>query len=633
MTIRSTRTAALWVAGAGTFWSVFVGASTLLLGGPKPLLGLVALLVVASAASTVALLTPMSLSLDGDDVVYRTGRKEKHVPRPEIAGCALGNQVWVFSDASGTQLLTLPATRFKDTDVAAFCSQAGISLSGPSQRPADRLRRDISSARLTRGFSIGLAVVLTAAAGGLIYAQYNSQLLLKEYLAAPVCGAGQSGGGTGCRQEASATVTSVDQHTGGNTLHLALAGGGNYIAWLDNPTPAKGDVVDVEVWNADVRKVNERTTGNNPTTDPNLHDAPLAAVPGVLALVCLGVGLVTHYQLVHARAALRIALGPEVAMATPVQKVRPDTALAAAGLPPCGIQHQPKEQFFAHLDLKKELNGAAILAVIVAIPVAFFVWIAILVSNIWWAAPAALGVLFLAEQMVELWRCNRDGGIYADDLHVAKIETSFLWFLKRKVYDRKSVLEVRLAGGVLTVVGVDGSTLFYSGLISDADQKRFADFVGGRVVEETKAPVPDALAVPPVKTPEGVLPLSYRRAAGLLQAIGGLCFVLGLVNLAIRVPAAPPDKRALTLGLVLAIAAYGALYLAAGIWLARGMPASRELALYGTGAATAAVLVAIWLVSGSLAGIAIFGVLFVPIYALVAYWLREPLPKRDAPAR
>lgn len=631
MSIRSTRTAAAWVAGAGAFWGVFIAASAVLLGS-NSLLAMDALLVVAAGASAIALLRSTTLSLEGADVVYRSGRKEQRLPRGEIAGCALGNGAWAFTDVSGTRLLTLTAARFNEADVADFCTHAGIKTSGPSQRPVDRLRRDVSSAKLNRAFGAGLAVLFTAAAGGLIYAQYNSRLLRDEYLAAPVCQPGQSGAGTSCRQQAKATVTSVDQHTGGNTLHLAVTGGGNYIAWLDDPTPNAGDVVDVELWDGDVRLVEGRQTARNPTTDPNLNDAPLAAIPGVIALVCLGVAVLGQYQLVHARASLRIALGPEVAMATPVQKVRPDTVLAAAGLPPCGIQHQPKEQFFAHLDLKRELNGAAILAVIVAIPVALFVWIAILASNIWWAAPAALGVLFLGEQMVELWRCNRDGGIYADDLHVAKIETSFLWFLKRKVYDRKSVLEVRLAGGVLTVVGVDGSTLFYSGLISDADEKRFADFVGGRVVEEKKAPVPDALAVPPVKTPEGVLPLSYRRAAGLLQAIGGLLFFLGIVNLVIRVPSAPADRRVFTLELVLAITVYGALLMAAGFWLARGMPASRELALYATGLATVAVLVSVWMITGSLAASAGFGALFVPIFALVAYWLRQPLARGEAPS-
>lgn len=630
MTIRSTRTAATWVAGAGAFWSVFIGASVLLLGGPKSLLGLDALLVLAATGSALALLRPMTLSVEGTDVVYRSGRKEQRIPRGQIAGCALANGVWAFSDASGARLLTLNATRFDEADVADFCAQAGISLSGPSQRPVDRLRRDISSAKLNRGFGIGLAVVLTAAAGGLIYAQYNSQLLLQEYQAAPVCRPGQTGGGTSCRLEAKATVTSVDQHTGGNTLHVVLAGGATYRAWVDDPTPNTGDVVDVEVWDGDVRLVNGRKSGNNPTTDPNLKDAPLAAIPGVLALVCLGAGVFGQYQLVHARVALRMALGPEVGMAAPVERVRPDSALAAAGLPPCGIQHQPKEQFFAHYDRKKELSGVAILAVIVAIPVALFVFLAVAFSTIWWAAPAALGVLFFAEQLVELWRTGRDGGIYADDLHVAKIETSFLWFLRPKTYDRKSILEIRIAAGVLTVVGVDGSTLFYTGLISATDQQRFADFVGGRVVQEVPPPHADPLAVPPTKTPEGVLPLSYRRAAGLLLAIGGLLLGLGVVNAAIRIPSTPADRRALIVEVLVLLIVYGALYLGAGLLLARGLPGSREIAQYGGAAATVAVLVALWLFSGSLAAMAIFTVLFVPIYALVAYWLREPLPKRES---
>lgn len=627
MTIRSTRTTGAWIAGAGAFWSVFIGASALLLGGPKSLLALDALLVLIAASSALALLRPMTLSVEGTDVVYRSGRKEQRIPRAEIARCSLVNQAWAFSDASGAQLLSLNAVRFNAGDVADFCAQAGISLSGPSQRPVDRLRRDMSSAKLNRGFGIGLAVVLTAAAGVLVYAQYNSRLLLEEYQAAPVCQPGQAGGGTSCRLEAKATVTSVDQHTGGNTLHLAVAGGGDYRAWVDDPTPVAGDVVDVEVWNGDVRLVNDRKTGNNPTTDPNLNDAPLAAIPGVLALVCLGAGVVGQYQLVHARVALRMALGPGVGMAAPVERVRPDGVLAAAGLPPCGIQHQPKEQFFAHFGRKQELNGAVILAVIVAIPVAIFVALAFLFSSIWWAIPAAVGVLFYGEQLVELWAGNRHGGIYADDLHVAKIETSFLWFVRPKTYDRKSILEIRLNSAVMTVVGVDGSTLFRSGLISDADRRRFADFVGAPVVEESRPPQADVLAVPPAKTPEGVLPLSYRIAAGFLQAVGGLLLGLGVVNAALRLPTTPADRRLLIVELLALLIVYGAFYLGAGLLLARGLRGSREIALYGGVTVTAAVLVALWLFSGSLAAVATFTVLFAPIYVLVAYWLREPLPK------
>ncbi|HET7467923.1 MAG TPA: hypothetical protein VFL29_14790 [Candidatus Dormibacteraeota bacterium] len=618
---------AAWVAGAGVGWGVLIAVSAFLIGTPQ-LLSIDALLVVVAGASAVALLRTMTLSLEGNDVVYRAGSKEKRIPRADIAGCTLANGVWAFTDSAGARLLTLNAVRFNEADVAAFCNQAGISLSGPSQRPVDRLRRDVSSAKWTRGLGIGLGVVLAAAVVGMLYAQYYTQQTLKQYLAAPVCGEGQTPNAR-CKLEGTATVTSVDQYTGGRTLHLRLAGGGDYRAWLDNPTPNTGDVVDVEVWNGDVRLVNGRKTGTNPTTDPNLNLGALPIVPGLFALVCLGTAAAGQYQLVHARAALRIALGPEAGMAAPVQRVRPDSVPAGVGLPPCGVHHQPKEQFFAHYDRKEEMSGAAILAVIVAIPVAIFIGLAFAFSSIWWAIAAVVGVLFYGEQLIELWAGSRNGGIYADDLHVAKIEANFFWHMRRTVYDRKSILEIRLSNAAMTAVGVDGSTLFLSSLISKADRRRFADFVGGRVVEDAP-PQADALAVPPTRTPEGVLPLSYRRAAGLLQAIGGLLLGLGVVNAAVRIPSTPADRRTLIVELLVLLIVYGALYLGAGLLLARGLPASREMALYGGGAATVGVLVALWLVSGNLGAVAFFAVLFVPIFLLVAYWLRQPLPRRDA---
>jgi hypothetical protein len=300
----------------------------------------------------------------------------------------------------------------------------------------------------------------------------------------------------------------------------------------------------------------------------------------------------------------------------------------AHGELPSGRTREAPEraEFFAHEDWRQELTGAAVLLVIVAVPVGFFIVLAVYFSPLVWGALAGAGIAFYAYQLFEVWLSHRHGGVFADGLHVGKIDVAWLR-VRRKVFDRKSVHEVRLTNGVLTVVGVDGKTLFSSGLLSAADRQRFADFVGGRVVEP-EAPPPDPLAVAPVRTPEGVLPLSVRRAAGLLQVVGGLLVGLGVLNIPLRLPTLPESRWGFALELLGVLVAYGAIYLAFGIRLARGLPRSREMALYGTWVATAAALLALYLVSQFLPAAVMFAAIFLPICALVAYWLREPLPAR-----
>ena len=630
MTVSGSRQTAAIIGLAVAGWSVVLAASGLLMGQPRFLL-LVAPLVPLGIVAVAMQARPMTLAFDGSDVVYRVMSSEKRIAKTEIAQCALVGQLWVFSDSAGAQLLAVPTARFDQAGMTALCATAGITLQAPDVRPIDQLRKEVRSGKWNRALAVGMLLLLVAGMAGAAYAQYSSREDLRRYRAAPVCTSTAPADTSTCRLELQAVVKTVDSHSSGATLHLSLTGiAGDYIAFVDYPAPNRGDTVQAELWNGEVRQVNGQPTGNNPTSSNNLDLSGAIAVIGLFALMGLIYAAISQYQLMRAATGLSHALNVAGLGDDRVQRLNPEGRVGATGLPPCGIQHQPKEQFFAHFDSKKELSGAAILAVIVAIPTAVFVSLAIAFSTIWWAGPAALGVLFYAEQMVELWRGNRDGGIYADDLHVAKIETSFLWYLTRKTYDRKSILEVRLASGVLTVVGVDGSTLFSTGLISDADQRRFADFVGGHVVEESPPSQADALAVPPTRTPEGVLPLSYRRAAGLLQAIGGLLLGLGVVNAAVRLPSTPTDRRIFTLELLAALVVYGAIYLVAGLMLARGRPASRELALYGGGTATAGVLVGLWLATTNPAAVAIFAVLFIPIYALVAYWLRQPLPKREA---
>lgn len=297
-------------------------------------------------------------------------------------------------------------------------------------------------------------------------------------------------------------------------------------------------------------------------------------------------------------------------------------------VPPCGFQHQPREQFFARYDPKQELSGAVILTALVAIPVGLSVLLSFAFrSPIPAAVGGGVGVVFLGFQFFELWRANGAAGIFADDLHVGKIDIAW-GRVRRKVWDRKAVYEVRLDNGALTVVGVDGSTLFNSGFTSAADQQRFADFIGGKTVVAPPPQQDVALAVPPVRTPEGILPLRVRRAAGLLQIVGGLMLGLGLVNIPLRLATIPEKQWPLVLELCGALIVYGAVNLVLGLRLARGLALSREVALIVNPVVTVALLAGLLVVSAFPPATAIFAVLFVPVSAVTVFWLREPLPAR-----
>src|SRR4029077_6712326 len=111
-----------------------------------------------------------------------------------------------------------------------------------------------------------------------------------------------------------------------------------------------------------------------------------------------------------------------------------DAAIDAAGLPPCGINHHPKEVFFAHWDPKAERTGVIVASVIAAVVLAVLVLLAVNVSVPIFGGIAVLGVALFGVQLVGAWREWRVGGVFADDLHVGKI-TSSSWTgrLVRKV--------------------------------------------------------------------------------------------------------------------------------------------------------------------------------------------------------
>lgn len=619
MTIRSTRQAALSVGFIGAIVTVAVAISAFLFG-KVTFFYLVGFLALAELLAVVRLVVPMMLSIEGDELRYASGPRTRRIPRSEIAGCKQVGTSWVFSDASGAQLLVVPGIRFKDVDVVAFCNQAGIALTAASQRPVDRLRRDVRVAKGNRALGLVLGVILLAATAGLVYVQLHAQDNLSRYKAAPAC-TDAAPSTTSCRLQTQARVTSVQPHSTFTTLHVTLVkSGGDYGFAYDHPSPKTGDVVDVELWNGEVTRLSGQDTEYNPALDPNLSLNGLLAVPALFALICLGVAGYGQYALLRSTAQLRVAASADAGSAGPVQEVHRDAAIAGLELPPCGVMHQPKEQFFAHVDPKAERQGVVIVLVLAGIVLAVLLPLALLVSAPIFGAIAVLGLAWLALELYGESREHRIGGIYADDLHVAKITTMF-GRVVRKVFLRSAVLEVSI-GTRINIVGTNGSTLFYSGMISAEDMERYAAFLGCRVVRDTPPAQPDSIATPPVKTSMGVLPLRVRRAAGIMQTIGAVLVVLGVVNV-IRLSSTPTDRRAVVIGLLASLVVYGLILYGLGLMLSRGLPRARELTLAIGGVATAAFLVSTALTTGTLVFSAVLAVVLLPIYGVTVYLLRD----------
>ena len=269
------------------------------------------------------------------------------------------------------------------------------------------------------------------------------------------------------------------------------------------------------------------------------------------------------------------------------------------------------------------LIASVISAVVLAVLVLAMVYISVPVFG----GIAALGLAWFGFSALGTWREWNVGGVFADDLHVGKI-TSSTWVgrLVRKVYERTSVLQCNVDGLLLTVVGVDGSTLFWTGALAPKDIDRFVAFVGRPTVIEEPPVQAEAIASAPVETPVGVLALRVRRAAGWMQTVGGLMLGLGVINLG-RLPRLSPDVRVHLLELLAAMGLYGGTMAWLGWRLARGRPNSREAALIGGGVATAFLLVAEFVFYSGAADLplyAILDVLALGTYGLVFYWVRDP---------
>lgn len=596
----------------------------MLLRQPSLLL-LVGLLALIALLPVIQLLRSSSLTFDGLDLVYRFGGRETRVAGKDIAKCAQVGQAWVFSGADGAQLLSLSATRFSQSDVAAFCKQAGLNLQAPTVLlPVDRLRSSVRSAKWTRVLGVILTLIFLGGAGWALWASHGAQDTLASYRAAPVCAAGVHDT-TSCRLQAQARVTSTMDYTSTTTLHVTLTEfGGDYIASINKPgAPRTGDVVNVEVWRGNVTRLNEEATGDNPEVSPNLNLDGVVAVIGLFAAICIGIALVGQVQLIRAHAALRAAAAAESGTAAAVQAVHPDSAVTAIGVPPCGIAHHPKELFFAHWNPSAERTGLIVASAIAVLVLAGLGALMYYVSVPIFGGLAALGLIWFGLNLFGEFRERRAGGVFADDLHVGKLTTSNGRWV-RKVYDRSSVLECNIAAGpILTVVGVDGSTLFWTGALTPADIDRFVAFVGCKVNRETPPAQPDPIAAAPIRTPVGVLPLRVRRAAGLMQAIGGLMLGLSLINIP-RMAGLSGQLRMQGLELLASFALYGAVMVALGLGLARGRPHSRDLALIASGTATAFLLVASFVIYANPVATGAFAALTIPVYGLVFYWLREP---------
>jgi len=272
------------------------------------------------------------------------------------------------------------------------------------------------------------------------------------------------------------------RHQASTDVHLTVIGtGAVYVANVDNSSaPKTGDILDVEVWEGHVTRLGRAATSGNPESNPNLDDGGVVLLFGLFAAIAFGFAVWYHLKVLSARAALRSAAIEDSGAAGPVEAVHTDAPVDAGGLPPCGIDHHPKEVFYAHWDPKTERTGITIASVIAVVVLAVLLVLAVNVSVPIFGAIAALGLAWFGIQLVGARREWSVGGVFADDLHVGKITTSS-WTarLVRKVYERKSVLQCNVDdNGMLTVVGVDGSTLFWTGALARNDVKGFVTFVG-----------------------------------------------------------------------------------------------------------------------------------------------------------
>jgi hypothetical protein len=152
---------------------------------------------------------------------------------------------------------------------------------------------------------------------------------------------------------------------------------------------------------------------------------------------------------------------------------------------------------------------------------------------------------------------------------------------------------------------------------------RFVAFIGCKVNRETPPAQPDPIAAAPIRTRLGVLPLRARRAAGLMQAAGGLMVGLSLINIP-RMAGLSGQLRIQGLELLASFAIYGVVMVALGLALARGIALSREAALVGGGVAAIFLPVASFVIYANPVVSAVFAALTVTAYVLVFYWLREP---------
>jgi competence protein ComGC len=259
------------------------------------------------AVTMLSLLRPTALTLNGADLVYLVGGRETRAPRETIATCALVGQRWVFGDAAGAVVLSLPALRFNQTDLAAFCNKVGIHGFAPQPSPVDQGRKDVRSARSTRAFGVVTTLMVLFILGFSIWLTVIARDALTRYRSAPICEAGSTA--STCRLQTQARVISTEENHTSTTLHLSLvASGGNYIASVSNGVaPSQGDVVGVEVWNGKVTRLGESDTLGNPEVNPNLGVTWVLGVWGFFLAVTIGIAVVGHMQLRLARARLRAA--------------------------------------------------------------------------------------------------------------------------------------------------------------------------------------------------------------------------------------------------------------------------------------------------------------------------------------
>jgi hypothetical protein len=152
-----------------------------------------------------------------------------------------------------------------------------------------------------------LALILLVAAGLGLLSSRAAQDNLGSYKSAPAC-ATVLDDTSSCRLRTQAEVSRIEDSTSTTTLRVTLTEtGANYVATMNkSQAPWGGENLNVEIWRANVTRLNDQDTLDNPEVNRSLDLNGAVAVIGLLAAICFGVALAGHLQVRSARGRLAV---------------------------------------------------------------------------------------------------------------------------------------------------------------------------------------------------------------------------------------------------------------------------------------------------------------------------------------